>query len=93
MTDITIRAFAKFREMFGAETALSAADGATVLDSLLQFAETVPAAKEELFDGENLKEHVVLMYNRERIDAEDAAEITVEEEGDEIVLYPPETGG
>lgn len=92
MTDITIRAFAKFREMFGAETALSAADGATVLDSLLQFAETVPAAKEELFDGEILKEHVVLMYNRERIDAEDAAEITVEE-GDEIVLYPPVSGG
>ena len=92
MTDITIRAFAKFREMFGAETALSTVDGATVLDSLRQFAETVPAAKEELFDGENLKEHVVLMYNRERIDAEDAAEITVEE-GDEIVLYPPVSGG
>lgn len=92
MTDITIRAFAKFREMFGAETALSAADGATVLDSLLQFAEIVPAAKAELFDGGQLKEHVVLMYNRERIDAEDAAEIAVAD-GDEIVLYPPVSGG
>lgn len=92
MTDITIRAFAKFREMFGAETPLSVSDGASVLDALLQFAETISQAKEELFDGDVLKEHVVLMYNRERIDAEDAAEISLSD-GDEVVLYPPVSGG
>ncbi len=92
MTVITIRAFAKFREMFGAETPVSVLEGATVQYVLMQFAEIKPAAKEELFDGEKLKEHVVLMYNRERIDAEDAAEIVVED-GDEVVLYPPVSGG
>lgn len=92
MTDITIRAFAKFRELFGAETALSVPEGATVLDALAVFGKTVPSAEEELFDGGELKGHVVLMYNRERIDAEDAAEIPVED-GDEVVLYPPVSGG
>lgn len=92
MANITIRAFAKFREMFGAETALSAADNATVADALVQFAETVPAAKNELFEDGVLKSHIVLMYNRERIDSEDAAEILLED-GDEVVLYPPVSGG
>jgi len=92
MAEITVRAFARFREMFGAETALSVPSGATVSDALVQFAETVPAAKSELFESGVIKNHIVLMYNRERIDAEDAAEISLED-GDEVVLYPPVSGG
>lgn len=90
MAEITIRAFAKFREIFGAETVISVPDGSTVLDSLVQFAKT--AAEDEIFEGGVLKSHIVLMYNRERIDSEDAAEIAVEN-GDEVVLYPPVSGG
>lgn len=90
MAEITIRAFAKFREIFGAETVISVPDGSTVLDSLVQFAKT--AAEDEIFEGGVLKSHIVLMYNRERIDSEDAAEIAVED-GDEVVLYPPVSGG
>ena len=52
----------------------------------------VPAAQTGLFENGSLKGHVVFMYNGERIDAEDASEITVED-GDEIVLYPPVSGG
>ena len=92
MAEITIRAFAKFREMFGAENSLSVLPGASVSDALVQFAEAVPAAGTELFEAGVLKSHIVLMYNRERIDAEDAAEILLED-GDEIVLYPPVSGG
>lgn len=92
MAEITIRAFAKFREMFGAENVISVSDGSTVLDSLLQFAKTVSAAEDEIFECGVLKSHIVLMYNRERIDSEDAAEIAVED-GDEVVLYPPVSGG
>ena len=93
MAEITIRAFAKFREIFGAETVISVPDGSTVLDSLVQFAKTAAAAAEdEIFEGGVLKSHIVLMYNRERIDSEDAAEIAVEN-GDEVVLYPPVSGG
>ena len=90
MAEITIRAFAKFREIFGAETVISVPDGSTVLDSLVQFAKT--AAEDEIFEGGVLKSHIVLMYNRERIDSEDAAEIAVDD-GDEVVLYPPVSGG
>ena len=90
MAEITIRAFAKFREIFGAETVISVPDGSTVLDSLVQFAKT--AAEDEIFEGGVLKSHIVLMYNREHIDSEDAAEIAVEN-GDEVVLYPPVSGG
>lgn len=92
MIDITIRAFAKFRELFGSETPVSVPEGTTALDALVQFAKTVPSAEAELFENGELKGHVVLMYNRERIDAEDAADITLED-GDEIVLYPPVSGG
>lgn len=92
MTAVTIRAFAKFRELFGAETPLEVPTGSTVADALVQFAKTVPSAEAELFENGELKGHVVLMYNRERIDAEDAAELPLED-GDEIVLYPPVSGG
>lgn len=92
MTQITILSFAKFREMFGATHAIEVAENATVLDALVTFAGLVPAAGAELFEQNNLRGHVILMYNRERIDAEDAAEIKVAE-GDELVLYPPVSGG
>lgn len=96
MTDITIRAFAKFRELFGAETSLSVQSEATVFDALTLFAEKVPAAKDELFELNGsqlvLKGHVVLMYNRERIDSDDAIDIHLED-GDEVVIYPPVSGG
>ena len=61
------------------------------VSSLVQFAKTA-AADDEIFEGGVLKSHIVLMYNRERIDSEDAAEIAVED-GDEVVLYPPVSGG
>ncbi|MDO5845452.1 MAG: MoaD/ThiS family protein [Methanocorpusculum sp.] len=91
MTEITIRAFAKFRELFGAETKISVPSGASVYDGLLAFAE-VKNAEAELFAETELKPHIVLMYNRERIDAEDAKSISLKD-GDEIVLYPPVSGG
>ncbi len=92
MTEVTILAFAKFRELFGEKNTVSAESGATVLTVLANFAQTVPAACGELFEGSQLRSHVIVMYNRERIDSEEAAEITVCD-GDEIVLYPPVSGG
>lgn len=92
MSEITVLAFARFRELFGEKTLVTAEDGATVLAVLERFAATVPAARDELFCGTALFGHVILMYNRERIDAEEAAEIVVTN-GDEIVLYPPVSGG
>lgn len=92
MTGVLIKSFAKFRDEFGAERKIEAPHAATVYDCLILFAGMVPAAQTGLFENGALKSHVVFMYNGERIDTEDASEITVEE-GDEIVLYPPVSGG
>ena len=92
MITVTIHAFAKYRELFGEETKVEVPEEATVYDALIIFAGMRMKAQTELFDGASLKSHVVLMYNRERIDADDAAVITLED-GDEVVLYPPVSGG
>ncbi|MDR0438910.1 MAG: MoaD/ThiS family protein [Methanocalculaceae archaeon] len=92
MSEITILSFAGFREKFGEQNVVVPSDGATVLSVLRAFADIVPVARDELFDGSHLRGNVILMYNHERIDAEDAKEIAVSD-GDEIVLYPPVSGG
>lgn len=92
MTEILIRSFAKYRDLFGAEHKVDVPFGGTIADALILFAGQHPAAQTELFERGVLKSHVVLMYNKERIDHEDMHEI-VPEDGDEIVLYPPVSGG
>ncbi|HJJ98847.1 MAG TPA: MoaD/ThiS family protein [Methanocorpusculum sp.] len=92
MNEITILAFSGFREKFGEKNTIEVPKGATVLSALHTFAKTVPAAQNELFDGGHLRRHIILMYNRERIDADDAKEISISN-GDEIVIYPPVSGG
>ena len=91
MPEITIRAFARLRELFGAENTLTVPENTTVLSAVEIFADSTPS-KTELFDAGALNPHIILMYNRERIDAEDAAEIRLAD-GDEIVFYPPVSGG
>lgn len=91
MTEITIRAFAGLREIFGAEHSVTVPEKTSVLGAVAQFADA-SSHSDELFDAGKLKSHIILMYNRERIDADDAMEIQVNE-GDEIVLYPPVSGG
>jgi molybdopterin synthase sulfur carrier subunit len=92
MTTVTIHAFAGFRELFGEINQVTVPDGASILSSLQTFAGSDAAIQRELFDGSVLKSHVILMYNRERIDREEADGIPVRD-GDEIVLYPPVSGG
>jgi molybdopterin converting factor small subunit len=92
MNRIAILAFAGFREKFGEKNTVVSPQGTTVLSILRIFAEIIPAACDELFDGTNLRGHVILMYNHERIDVEDAEKIVVSD-GDEIGLYPPVSGG
>ncbi|HJJ92715.1 MAG TPA: MoaD/ThiS family protein [Methanocorpusculum sp.] len=92
MIEVTILAFAKFREKFGEKNTVTVSNGETVLSVLHTFAETLPSARDELFEERQLRRHVILMYNRERIDANDAEEIIVAN-GDEIVIYPPVSGG
>ncbi|HKM41612.1 MAG TPA: MoaD/ThiS family protein [Methanocorpusculum sp.] len=92
MPEITIRSFAKFRELFGGTNIITVPPETTVCGALLTFAQTHSVAMDELFDGAELKPHIILMYNRERIDADDAKTI-LPADGDEIVIYPPVSGG
>lgn len=92
MPEAVIRSFAKFREMFGDVNKINVAEGTSVLDTVISFAEKTENAKSELLSGNELQPHIILMYNRERIDSSDAKEIKVKN-GDEIVLYPPVSGG
>lgn len=92
MITVTIHAFAKYRDLFGEETKVEVPEGATIYDALIIFAGMRQKAQTELFEGATLKNQAVLMYNHERIDSDDANTITLED-GDEVVLYPPVSGG
>ncbi|MDO5844333.1 MAG: MoaD/ThiS family protein [Methanocorpusculum sp.] len=92
MPEVTIRSFAKLREKLGEINKISVADGVSVYEAIERFAENNSAAKEELFSPEGLKTYIILMFNRERIDIDDAKEMKISD-GDEIVLYPPVSGG
>ncbi|HJJ43754.1 MAG TPA: MoaD/ThiS family protein [Methanocorpusculum sp.] len=92
MPQITIRSFAKFRELFGEMNSLSVPDGTSILGTLLAFAKTQQGGMQELFTKAELSSHIIIMYNRERIDSDDAKTIQMVE-GDEIVIYPPVSGG
>ncbi|HJJ28718.1 MAG TPA: MoaD/ThiS family protein [Methanocorpusculum sp.] len=91
MPEVTIRTFATLKEIFGAENIFNANEGMTVYACIEAFADAAHH-RDVLFDETGLKSHIILMYNRERIDAEDAKELVIAE-GDEYVLYPPVSGG
>lgn len=92
MLNITIRSFAKFRELFGEINSITVGEGTSLLGALLAFAKIRSNGMEEIFSGAKLNPHIILMYNKERIDSNDAKTITLKD-GDEIVLYPPVSGG
>lgn len=92
MPELTVKSFAKYKDLFGADKKIDVPLGGTITDALILFAGQVPKAQTELFENGRLKSSVVLMYNNERIDFEDADTITLED-GDELVLYPPVSGG
>lgn len=92
MPQITIRSFARFRELFGEVNTLSVPEGTSVLGALLAFSKTQKDGMDELFPKGAFGSHIILMYNRERIDSDDAKTLHTAE-GDEIVIYPPVSGG
>lgn len=92
MPQITIRSFARFRELFGEVNTLSVPEGTSVLGALLAFAKTQKDGMDELFPKGAFGSHIILMYNRERIDSDDVKTLHTAE-GDEIVIYPPVSGG
>jgi MoaD family protein len=87
---VHIRAFASFREHLGEETDLDVGVGSTVGDLLETLVSSHQGLRPAIFEDEGrVREYVIIMRNRERIDGL----ATVLADGDEIAILPPVSGG
>ena len=90
---IMVLAFAGFREILGKERVLHLKESATVKDLLDDLAAARPAFKEAAFDDTGvLRDYVLLMVNKKRIDPTQDLSRPLQE-GDELAIFPPLAGG
>jgi len=90
---VKVLAFASFREILGKERELEIKEAATAKELLEELAQASPRFKEAAFDesGE-LRDYVLLMINRKRIDPGQDLSRPLHE-GDELAVFPPLAGG
>ena len=90
---VKVLAFAGLREILGKERELEIRETATVAELLSGLASANAAFKEAAFDDSgDLRDYVLLMVNRKRIDP--CRDLSRElHEGDELALFPPVAGG
>ena len=90
---IKVLAFAAFGEILGREREVELKEDASVRELLETLASIVPGFREAAFEPSGiLRDYVLLMVNRKRIDPErDLSRILVE--GDELAIFPPLAGG
>ncbi|NPV61513.1 MAG: MoaD/ThiS family protein [Methanotrichaceae archaeon] len=89
---IKVRAFASFREMLGSELELDLPDESSVQELLDALASLNPRFCSEAFDRSGLlKDYVLLMKNRKRLDRDSMNQAL--EDGDEVAVFPPVSGG
>ena len=90
---VKVLAFAAFREILGREREVELKEKASVKELLDYLASIVPGFREAAF-GPNglLRDYVLLMVNRKRIDPEKDLCQTLAD-GDELAIFPPLAGG
>ncbi|MGV8174549.1 MAG: ubiquitin-like small modifier protein 1 [Methanothrix sp.] len=90
---VKVLAFAGFREILGREREVDLEEAASVRDLLDALASTSPRFKEAAFEPSGaLRDYVLLMVNRKRIDPEQDLARTLAE-SDELAIFPPLAGG
>ena len=90
---VKVLAFAGLREILGKERELEMREAATVAELLAILASANAAFKEAAFDDSgSLRDYVLLMVNRKRIDPRQDLSRELHE-GDELALFPPVAGG
>lgn len=93
MITIQVRAFARFREMFGDRFEVQVNTPATIHTVMMAVAKRNEHGLAELVDGEGrIKRSVIVLVNRERISGEEREQHAVNA-GDEVAIYPPVAGG
>jgi sulfur-carrier protein len=91
---IVVLAFAGFREILGKESELHLLEGATIRDLLEELAVAKQAFKDAAFDDTGaLRDYVLLMVNRKRIDPTQDLSRLLLQDGDELAIFPPLAGG
>jgi len=89
---VRIKFFAYFRELYGGrERELALATGATVGDALALLADT-PERRCELFSGDALKAHLVVMANGIPVSSLQGL-ATALQDGDTLAVFPMVGGG
>jgi sulfur-carrier protein len=90
---VKVKAFANFKDILGKERDLDVKEGSTIRDVLDGLAASNGVFKDAAFDSSGgLRDYVVLMKNRKRLDSSEGLE-SVLQEGDEVAIFPPVAGG
>jgi molybdopterin synthase sulfur carrier subunit len=91
--NIQVMAFAQFRELIGSDIRADWEEGTSLGTLLTNLGARSDEARHALFDEKGVvRNHVILMVNGMRIDAEDA-DGTILGDGDTIAVFPPVAGG
>ncbi|MGC9514845.1 ubiquitin-like small modifier protein 1 [Methanocrinis sp.] len=91
--EVTVRAFARFREIAGEEIRLDMGEGSTILDLLEALSATNPELAPDILGSDGKpSQGVAILRNRKGLDLSDLQK-TILEEGDEVALLPPFSGG
>ena len=89
---VKVKFFAYFREIFGGRQRERSLPAGTSLRSLLEDLCDTPIRRAEIFDGESLKPHVIVMKNGTPAESLDGLETELND-GDVVSVFPFIGGG
>jgi molybdopterin synthase sulfur carrier subunit len=90
---VHVRAFASFRDILGMDLSVDLNDGSTIKDLLDNLSASRQRLRSAVFDdSDNVREYVILMKNRKKIDPLSGLKTELTE-GDEVAILPPVAGG